>query len=365
VSRAAEPRKLLLVIPSGMIGGAERQTMQLARRWAAEGAEVLVASEPALHDALAPLAGGARLLGAALGPASAPLSRAAHDDQAAALRPLLLRHRPDAALVALPWPNAGLGAMRACVTLGLPVLGHAHLVPRSWSLGGADRSVLAGLAGRVGWSAVAEPTARRLETLFGLEWGAAAVVANGLADPGPTRVDRAARRAALGVPEGARLVLMIGRLDERKGAALAPAIAERIAPDVLALAGEGPLREALARCSPPLRLLGQVSDARTWLAAADALLLPSRHEGCPLVLLEAAAESCPILASAEALEAWPDPRFATIVPRDPAAIALALRRPPAPESLAAGRAMVHAWDEAAMAGRLGWLLAREVARCLA
>jgi len=360
----SEPSRLLLVIPARLVGGAERQTMQLARCWAAGGAEVMVAAEPALHATLAPLAGTARLLavpGVGFDPDEADVARQ-HARQAAALRPLLLRHRPEAALVELPLPTEGLGALLACGALGVPALAHAHLVRRDWAVGATDLAAAAGL--RAGWSAVSAPAARRLEGLFALGFGAVAAVPNGLQDVAPTAVDRAARRAALRVPEGARLALMLGTLDDRKGASLAPAIAAAIAPDVLALAGDGPLRAALEGAGRPnLRVLGPVQDPRAWLACADAFLLPSLHEGCPLALLEAAAEGVPIVATRDAMEAWEDaPRLARLVPRDPAAIAAALREPADPARVAAASQAVASWDAAAMARRLGWLLAREAAR---
>ena len=53
-----------------------------------------------------------------------------------------------------------------------------------------------------------------------------------------------------------------------------------------------------------------------WLLAADALLLPSRLEGCPLVFLEAAVRRCPVIASGDALEAFgaEAPRLAAVAP---------------------------------------------------
>ncbi len=349
--------------------------MQLARAWQRDfGVEVLVAAEPGLLPALRPLADGARLVPVRLsggpaggGPAGggpAGGGAAARARQAAALRPALLRHRPDAVLVELPLPTEGLGALAACAALGVPALGHAHLVRRDWVLGHAERAEVARLVGHVGWSAVSAPAARRLEGLFGLPLHAAAAVPNGLADTRPTMVDRAARRAALGVETGARLALMLGSLDERKGAVFAPDLARAAAPHVLALAGDGPLRAAIANDAPPnLRLLGPVPDPRAWLACADAFVLPSLHEGCPLALLEAAAERVPILASRDALEAWDDPaRMAVVVRRNPSEIAGLLGRPADPARVAAAAAAVTGWDERHMAARLAWLLAREAAR---
>lgn len=75
------------------------------------------------------------------------------------------------------------------------------------------------------------------------------------------------------------------------------------------IAGDGPLRaeltERAARCRARIRLVGQLDEAAKLdlLAAADALLLPSRvlpsgrAEGAPLAVLEAMAAALPVIAS--------------------------------------------------------------------
>jgi glycosyltransferase involved in cell wall biosynthesis len=69
------------------------------------------------------------------------------------------------------------------------------------------------------------------------------------------------------------------------------------------LAGEGSLRaelEQLARQSGAdnLTFLGFVADMPSFYAACDVLVLPSRSEGCPNYLLEAAAMGKPVVAAA-------------------------------------------------------------------
>jgi len=354
-------RRLLVVLPSPGFGGAEAQTLQVARGLARMGAEVRVLAEAAtLREA------GAALAGCAADPAplhmdpDAPLA-VALARQGAALRPFL--HGAEAALVCCPLPNAALGALRALSEAGVPTLAVAHLVRADWSSTAAEAALVAGL--QVGWAAVSAPAARRLEALFDLPHGHVAVVPNGMPPAPPPRADR----ARFGLPADVPLLVQVGRLDDRKGAHLAPSLSRALAPALLALAGEGPLGPALAAAG--VRLLGRVEDVPALLVSADALVLPSQHEGAPLVVLEAAQAGCPILATRAALEAWPQPEaVARLIPRDADAIAAAfaaLRADAAGTAarLAAARAQAASWDEASMITLTARLVEAEAARCAA
>ena len=72
----------------------------------------------------------------------------------------------------------------------------------------------------------------------------------------------------------------------------------------VAFAGDGSRRESLERQVAALdldahvRFVGRLDDVGPLLAAADAVLLPSRWEGLPLVLLEALVRLRPVVASA-------------------------------------------------------------------
>jgi len=133
------------------------------------------------------------------------------------------------------------------------------------------------------------------------------VIANGIDVPAPlTPAERLALRADMGAGDDRAVALFVGRLAHQKNvdlllsalAALPPARRPRTA-----LAGSGPLREALEARVSELGLscdvcfLGERRDARELMQAADFLVLPSRDEGLSNVVLEAMAAGRPVLAT--------------------------------------------------------------------
>lgn len=288
--------RLLVLLPATRIGGTERHTAELCARLAARaGLGVDLAADAALHGGLA-----------ALLPPCVTLHDAALGDparQAAEARRLRAATRPDAAFVPLPWPDAGdalLPELR-----GLPRLVLLHLAPEAPP---PDTPPALGLEEAV-IAAVSAPLARRAAMAWGLPPGTVTVLPNPAPRPAPQdgAVARAAVRGGLGLADGVPLLLFVGRLEDAKGADLLPDISARL-PLPLAVGGDGPLRgflDARAGGDPRglLRMLGPLADPAPWYLAADALLMPSRLEGAPLVFLEAAAHRCPVVATAAALEA--------------------------------------------------------------
>jgi glycosyltransferase involved in cell wall biosynthesis len=121
----------------------------------------------------------------------------------------------------------------------------------------------------------------------------------------PLRRDRESVRAELGARDRP-LVLAVGRLAEQKDYPLlldaARLLAGRDPVPLVVIAGEGPLRGALARRIEgerlPVRLLGERDDVADLLAAADVVAMTSSWEARPLVAQEALAAGVPLVATA-------------------------------------------------------------------
>jgi glycosyltransferase involved in cell wall biosynthesis len=116
----------------------------------------------------------------------------------------------------------------------------------------------------------------------------------------------AADLTPLGIASPRRAIVYVGRLDRQKGLdALLRALPARLKslPDHdLLLVGEGPERLPLSRLADELKIghrvhfAGQRDDVPAVLAASDLLILPSRWEGMPNVILEAMAAQKPVVA---------------------------------------------------------------------
>lgn len=112
-------------------------------------------------------------------------------------------------------------------------------------------------------------------------------------------------RQALGVPPGVRHVGWIGRLGREKGADVLIDSLRRLAERdlVVSIIGDGRERRALERLvaahglGSVVRFHGTQPDAARLMLAFDVVVLSSRTEGTPIVLLEALAAGVPVIAS--------------------------------------------------------------------
>lgn len=154
--------------------------------------------------------------------------------------------------------------------------------------------------------AVSEDIADKLEA-HGVSRAKIRVVPNGVDrrfHPG----DRAALRRRLDLPAAEFIVVFVGLLVPVKGLDVLIEALARLGGEkpLCVLVGDGPLRLDLQRqaerlgIGDRLRLVGRQSsqDIPDWMVAADMLVLPSRSEGRPNVVLEAQACGIPVVATA-------------------------------------------------------------------
>jgi teichuronic acid biosynthesis glycosyltransferase TuaC len=269
--------------------------------------------------------------------------------------------RPDVVVLDYAWPAAAAAASLRARGLPCVVNGRGSDVLAVANEAGLADELAQGLRAAGHWCAVSGDLLAVMDRLGGRA-GHGVLVANGidraLFHPRP-RMD--ARRAlGLALEPDQRLVLVCGHLIERKDPLLALETFARGAGarDRLVFLGRGPLAKPLADAAfarglvQRVELRGEVppETLALWYGACDVLLLTSRREGRPNVVLEALASGRPVLATdaggtAEVLGELAPRMLART--RDPAALGIALERLLAwtadPDELAA--AVAHlTWD---------------------
>jgi glycosyltransferase involved in cell wall biosynthesis len=155
--------------------------------------------------------------------------------------------------------------------------------------------------------AVSDSVRRRLETK-GVPSSRITVIPNaveiGAGDP-PQADGR--WRGSLGIPEGMPVLSVIGRLSPEKGQDVfleaCRLAAQKDCKFVGVLVGEGPWEDELRARAKTLglelrvRFAGHCQDVAPVYAASDVIVIPSRSEGLPNVLLEAMASGKPVVAT--------------------------------------------------------------------
>ena len=190
--------------------------------------------------------------------------------------------------------------------------------------------------------AVAEVQKRQLVEVDGLRPESVRVIYNGVdtavfrpAEP----AERDSLRRSLRVPGDAIVLISVGSLKPIKGFdvlldAFAP-LAKREPRARLVVVGDGPDRTALEARARALQIDGQVTflglrdDVHALYRMADALVLASRTEALPTVILEAMASGLPVIATnvggvPEMVE--PDASGLLVAPENAAALSDALQR---------------------------------------
>ena len=219
---------------------------------------------------------------------------------------LALRRVRHGNIVHCHWTISGLVAYVATRVWRRPLV----LSVRGSDIHLVERGLMAKLHRKIyAWTdivvAVSEDIAAKLEAV-GVPRDKVRVVPNGVDSrfrPG----DRTAARRRLGLPVDGFIVLFVGLLIPIKGLdILVEALAEVETDLLCVLVGDGPLAPDLERqavnlaVGDRLRFAGRQpsNEIPDWLVAADVLLLPSRSEGRPNVVLEAQACGIPVVATA-------------------------------------------------------------------
>ena len=327
---------LVHVLDNLEVGGAQRLVLTHARHAVATGTPVTVVSLNASSDDR--ISADLRAAGAdvvVLDHRTA-VSAVANGLKVAQLVRVLRRSGTRSVQTHLLYANV-LGALAARLS-GLPVVATLH----SAQVGGdgnsrralaLERAVLRTVPGAVvAVGAVVEQAQRQRLAPRTVE-----VVPNAV-EPGValTEDQRTRLRASLGAGRDTVLVLAVGRLDTSKGydellTAFA-VVARRSSGALLAVAGDGPRRASLQERvrQDDLRgrvvLLGNRSDVRELLAAADLYVSASHWEGLPLALLEAMAAGLPVVSTAvgDVPSAVDQTCGVLVPPRAPAALTDAL-----------------------------------------
>jgi glycosyltransferase involved in cell wall biosynthesis len=183
--------------------------------------------------------------------------------------------------------------------------------------------------------AVSQEVSRRYAEALRVPAHKLAVVRNAIRVPPIGRTPDPALRAALVRGRPDYVVLTLARLHPQKGHSYLLAAAAQVPDATFVLAGDGPLRAELEAQAHKLGVadrcvfLGDRPDVPDLLAAADVLVLPSLFEGLPVSVLEAMAAERPVVATriGGTDEAVAHELNGLLVPpRDPTALASAIRR---------------------------------------
>jgi glycosyltransferase involved in cell wall biosynthesis len=210
------------------------------------------------------------------------------------------------------WPAAMLAQLCARRAWPFVVNGRGSDVLQVAEIPQLRAELAAALRLSKGWCAVSEHLVRAMDELAGEPRGV--LVANGVDAELFAPRERRAARAALGLSgeraPDAPLVLVVGHLIERKDPLLALEVVARLRASAAANArlvyvGRGVLESELRAAVASrgfetwVSLVGEAAPdvLARWYNAADALLLTSRREGRPNVVLEALSSGLPVLAT--------------------------------------------------------------------
>lgn len=315
--REAGEKRLLILFPSPLRGGAEDYCVTMAKGAVAAGWNVHVGFAP--RQATASLIRDFTMAGAQYHPLDV-VDVGPRPSRATPLRRYVRSHRllrkvqPSAVLLELCGMQYGLGPMAACAALGIPTAVIFQMVREGVHVGPRQRWARAVLRQRrQRYVAVSNENRELIARALKMSPSAISMISNGA---NPERFIRSAvqrgeirlrLRRELGVPEDCRLLLTVGRLAEQKGHDLLipmiPHVIEQHPNTRFIWAGEGPMQRALEKqieeygVKDSVVLLGRRSDIPDLLNGADLFVLPTRFEGQPFSMLEAMAARIPVVTT--------------------------------------------------------------------
>lgn len=300
------PRKVLMVVNALQPGGAETQLMHLAEGLAQAGHQVTICC---MNRAFVPTeavrAAGVEIV--ELG--------ASHKVQRLLAVPKLARLARRFEVVHCTIWDASLWGRIAAILARRPVVVADHSTDRSihTSSKGASRESWVALHNRLldpfTYATVACAASQRPVLLSeGVDPNKIVYIPNGLpiAEMRSTAAN-APGRDAVGLPDGAPLVIQVGVFREEKNQVGAlEAVAGIRAADIdahLVFVGDGPTKAAVERRAEELgagewaHFLGRRSDVPALLPLADVLVQPSLADAMPLTVMEAMAIGVPVVAT--------------------------------------------------------------------
>jgi glycosyltransferase involved in cell wall biosynthesis len=190
---------------------------------------------------------------------------------------------------------------------GVPFVYRSIGDPREWSGSGVRRWRTTRLLRRAARVVALWPDgAGALTSIHGVPSERLRVIPNGVAAercPVPDAESRRAARERWGMRPDGPVVAYIGSLTPEKDVGAAIGALARLPDAELVVAGDGPERAALEaraadRAPGRVRFVGVIPGPEPALAAADVVVLSSRTEGVPGVLIEAGLSGRPVVATA-------------------------------------------------------------------
>lgn len=218
--------------------------------------------------------------------------------------------------------NPGMGLLAGLVTA------RGRLVPGLTTLHGvaeADNRPASRLLRAAGLPVVA--CGERVGAAYASHGGSVlAVIPNGISPP-PPAADRLSLTRQWGIDAGQPLLVCVGRLAPEKNQRLLIHALAHLPQGFAVLVGDGAAKPGLVELAQALGVADRVifagvrRDARSIMAAADLVVVPSLREGFPLAVIEAMQSGTPLIASAVGgiQELIRDGETAVVVPADDAA----------------------------------------------